>query len=882
MSPLETTQIALQFAGPAAPGWLFLLIPAAAAIAWSLYRTQFRDVGRFSRTSLLIIRCLILAGILFLIFRPVIVSRKVLTYPGRILMVIDDSESMAAADNRLPSKDALYIARRLDPDKANIQAEYHQVGDLLRRTVHITRTFQSFSRRAERSADAFWLEAERIELELVEKYDAALGLLESAAGEPVAEADQQLVAALKDLRENAAALFAGERHPGMERFDAFYDKTADLRGLLLDRQKDIDDKGMAQPDTALSRYLAEQHAARRIELLQKALAANLSNTRSLIGNQFLQTVKLMTDEKTLLVNDAMPIELATVRGETNIVESVSKLVEEENSFPLTAVILFSDGRDVAKGDLARLKQELTRRRIPFYAAAVGDLNEPNDLAVVKVVAPPFAVEGENVAIKVHLKTVLPKPGTVVLNVLSDGQEVAASEVLLGEEKLHDIDLSFVPQQKGIARYTVAVETVSGEAFPRRNNRMDFAMDVRSEPVRVLLLDWKPRWETRFAGTVLRNLDYVELNSIILMAQPNLELERGVGRGYWPDSFDALDMYELLIIGDVPEGILTESEIEDIHRFVEEEGKAICFLSPELPVARQLMNDFIPTAPPASPDGQAALQVIATAAGQLHPTTFRFEPDSDVSAPFDTRTLLPDTQVLAIDKRTRQPHITARFVGEGRAMSVVSHQLWRANQKQYAAHREAYIQMMTWALHAGIASDGEKAGPALAVDGSVFNNRRGFQVWICNADGADATVRVYTGDDMLGEAEGGPHYEGAGISRAAFFSLQHEDSQEVPGDVRFALKEYPEVSTGRIVVIDDYRELDFLAQNQIFLQKLAEEAGGTYRSYVDFEDFFYQMEAKARTEKIESRWRIWNSTTVLAIVAALLTIQWIWRKIVGLV
>ena len=123
MSPLETTQIALEFAGPAAPGWLFLLIPAAVAIAWSLYRIQFKDVGRFSRTSLFIIRCLILAGILFLIFRPVIVSRKVLTYPGRILMVIDDSESMAAVDNRLPSKDALYIARRLDPDKTSIHSQ---------------------------------------------------------------------------------------------------------------------------------------------------------------------------------------------------------------------------------------------------------------------------------------------------------------------------------------------------------------------------------------------------------------------------------------------------------------------------------------------------------------------------------------------------------------------------------------------------------------------------------------------------------------------------------------------------------------------------------------------------------------------------------------
>jgi len=879
MNPIETTKRALEFAGPAAPGWLLLLIPAALLLVWRLYRLQFKDIARVSKICLLALRCLLLAGILLLIFRPVIVSRKTLTYPGRIMLVVDDSESMLANDNRLAHGEALYIARRLNSEAADAHAEYHQAAEILRRVFQQMKDFQTYSRGADRASDDFWVEAERIESQLGEMFEQAVELLHEASGGVPTQNDRRIEASLGQSQETAATFFEGERHPGHQRFDDFFERLAATRTMLLNRQAEIDGARLAE--TATRSALSAVRTRRRSGLLAEALADSLPAAKHHAGNQFVMLVSLMTGKTHLLENSAELPELPAVRGETAIINPLLQLVEEENSFPLTAIVLFSDGRDLAGGNGDNLKQALARRNIPLFSAGIGGETEPYDLAVAGIDAAPFAVEGRTLPINANLKTVLPEPAAVQMNLLHDGEIVAGKEILVGEDETQSVEISFVPKQQGTGRYSVALQTASSEVFPRRNNIAHCAIDVREQPVRVIMLDYKPRWETRFAGTVLRNLDYIELNQIILAAQPGLKLNRGVGRGLWPDSFDALNMYDLLILGDMPDGFLSEKELDNIRRFVTEAGKAICFFAPESDVARSLMAEFLPPHTPPVPDDRN-LQLAATEAGTLHPATYMYEGDAETLT-LDASVFAPDTQVLAVNKETRLPFITARFAGGGRAVRVAGEYLWRANHRQYDAHRSTYIQMVTWAIQARrYISDGEeKSGTALAVDAGVFNNRRGFQVWLYGGS-TDATIAMHAGEDIIDRIQAEPHFEGTAISRAAFFNPQQGEESETPAVVHFELEGQPDVRTGDITVIDDYRELNYLAQDTALLQKLAEQTGGKYRSFVDFEDFFHLMEAKTRIEEFESRWKVWDSTTILWMMAGLLAIQWVWRKIVGLV
>ena len=70
-----------------------------------------------------------------------------------------------------------------------------------------------------------------------------------------------------------------------------------------------------------------------------------------------------------------------------------------------------------------------------------------------------------------------------------------------------VGLPITPEEIGVFRYGVRFDPAGLEAFPVRNNTADFTTNVRDDKVRVLFVDWKPGWETRFALNIFRRLDF---------------------------------------------------------------------------------------------------------------------------------------------------------------------------------------------------------------------------------------------------------------------------------------------------------------------------------------------------------------------------------------
>ena len=102
------------------------------------------------------------------------------------------------------------------------------------------------------------------------------------------------------------------------------------------------------------------------------------------------------------------------------------------------------------------------------------------------------------------------------------------------------------------------------------------------------------------------------------------------------------------------------------------------------------------------------------------------------------------------------------------------------------------------------------------------------------------------------------------------------------DLVFRLKDQPEVKSKSVVVIADYPELKYLSRREQYLRKLAGATGGEYREFIEFERFFLTLTPRERIEKRETVWRLWNLALVMAFVIIMLTVEWVWRKLVGLV
>ncbi|HEV2972204.1 MAG TPA: hypothetical protein VGY55_19680 [Pirellulales bacterium] len=92
---------------------LLLGIVAAAAAILYLYHREGRMLSRFARLSLAALRFLTLAGVLAMLLEPAIIFTKRETIPSRLLVLVDDSESLDFKDAYVDAGQAKRIADAL-------------------------------------------------------------------------------------------------------------------------------------------------------------------------------------------------------------------------------------------------------------------------------------------------------------------------------------------------------------------------------------------------------------------------------------------------------------------------------------------------------------------------------------------------------------------------------------------------------------------------------------------------------------------------------------------------------------------------------------------------------------------------------------------------
>ena len=885
MQPIQTTQLDLQFAVQLSPWWLLLLVPLVAAVAYYLYRLQIKGISRGNSLGLMGLRIVLLAGIVFLAFRPSLILRRIFTYPSRIIAVLDDSESMSVRDTGRSDEDALRLSRELAGDQRDQGATYHQLAELLSSAEARLRQFEILQRGMKRDQDAFWDEAEKAQDRIRRHFEEFPELAASAP--PVDDESQRRFAAIQEevgqLSKGLGAFFMGDRAPGRQAFTVYCKQLSSLAAGLYELQAALDRTALAQGNEALRSTVRAIRERTRLDLLKEKLTRSKPSFASLAPHQYLLTSLLLAEKEAPLGElDAKGLQVKP--GRTDIVGGIERLLNEESDFPLAALVLFSDGRDLGGRSAEALQQELSRKQVPVYCAAIGSPNEPTDVAILTLVAPPFAVKGAPVRVNVHVKAVLKEPSPVRLEILKGTQVVASEEVVLGARSPDRVTLKFVPRETGLFRYSARFSPAPGEVFPARNNETSFAVHVRDTKVKVLFLDWKPRWETRFALNIFQRMDFIELNSIIAVAQEDAVVKRGVSRGTWPENQAALETYDLVVLGDLPDDLLSPEEWDRLRSLVLDKGKTVCFIGTGKrdPVPAEWAAELLPVRPRS--DGSltdlalSEIEDIAlTETGEVHPITRMLARATTQGSDRAQERILRDTQVLLSHRQTGQPVVTCRFAGEGKTLLIDSDQLWRLlNPTLLPAHAGMYIGMVNWAIEGGYSRKSEEkaTSPQLGLDLRSLKSGDPVQVWVDGVEG-EARVEVISEDGaVLVEAEAGVTREDSAVARAVFNDLPS-------GNLSFRLKGTQHVS-GNVIAIEDNPELKHLSLDAGFLRRLASATGGELREFTDFERFFTQIRPKPRTETHENRWRLWDAANVLAFLIIVLTVEWVWRKLVGLV
>ncbi|MCW8129342.1 MAG: hypothetical protein KIS92_03070 [Planctomycetota bacterium] len=242
--------------------------------------------------------------------------------------------------------------------------------------------------------------------------------------------------------------------------------------------------------------------------------------------------------------------------------------------PLAGVVLVTDG-GFNKGE----EPTLVASDMPVRVFPVGiGVPEARDVAVSSVFMDSKIFLDDPAPVTVRLKHHGFPDEQVQLVITMGGEELARQPVTLkkGGEQTEVVRIK--PKKAGKFPITIEVPAPAGDTEPS-NNIKERTVEVIDKKVKVLVLESSPRWEYRYLSTALLRDKRVECK--LFLKVPDLNELATPGSPFikeFPEK-EELFKYDVIVFGNMPnDSSWTEAQLENIRRFVVQEGGGIWFIA----------------------------------------------------------------------------------------------------------------------------------------------------------------------------------------------------------------------------------------------------------------------------------------------------------------
>ena len=578
--------------------------------------------------------------------------------------------------------------------------------------------------------------------------------------------------------------------------------------------------------------------------------------------------------------------------------------------PGTAVVLFTDGQHNTDGSPEDLAASLKTAGVTLFPIGLGGEIPPPDLSITQTDIPESAFAQEQLRGSITVRDSMPSGISATVRVESQGKILWSQSFTTTGKGQHRFDFRFpvqdlppAAQKTDPALRLLSVQvTASGNQAnlekTRANNTTEIPLHVLDRKRRVLILDGRPRWETRYIHNHFDRDERWDAKVAFDDYTPN-PADGAIAKAF-PATRDECLTYDLIILGDLAPDRLLPNQIEWLLEFVEQRGGGLIFidgqrghLKPWLTqkdASRLLPVSWTGTTPPTAtgytwsldtpiPTPPALLLSASRATNtDLWPTL----PPAQWTAQV---TPAPGAQVVAQLKAPAigapLPAIVFRPAGAGAVLYLSTDELWRWRyQVADLYHQRLWMQIAAWIA----APPFQIETPTLAIGTDRLRYRVGDQaevrVRLRSPSGTlipNATPQAFLTRDgeTLATLELTADPNHAGIYRALTPPLKS-------GDFEIAIAPAPNAprSDSRLTFRASDREDQELAQltlNTPLLQSLAQTTGGQFLRESQASDLPALLKRIDRKQTSIKETLIWSSWWWFGILLALLTTEWLLRK-----
>jgi hypothetical protein len=913
----ETVTTTLRWAGD----WPWTLGVTAAVVlgatAVILYRRDVAGSSKTLRILLPLLRGLAVALIVLMLSGPVLHHRRVVGTLARMIVAIDSSESMQLTDSAMESGRKIAIARRLGLLEG-VQVPLH------------------LPDAAQKLADARGMVAGLAALEapdavVIEKLRADFSAKTSAAEADAAKAgaNPEVLNRLREELTKPAADLARREIRGVEDRSRTASELGKLGELAGRWSRDLSDIFQRQIDTdpsqaPLKTALAKFDGMPRWQRVQALLSEGRLEQRvlaTLAKQHDLQVVLLENGEVKSFWQPGNPdaptppAALPKPEGQvTNLTSALKFSASDESKAERGAVLLFTDGQhNSGEGplDTARI---LAGRKMPVHTVGIGSRMPPRDLAVIAATLPDAVFFEDRVRGEITLKEEVAAGMPFTLSV-KDGDKVVWEKQFVTEGRairkvpvdfaIKDIaDAKLKQQAQGFEVLGAAMEltaTVSGLEGDREtaNNSLPLRFRAVTQKRRILILDGRSRWETRYLKNLFERDEKWDVNAVIAGATSEQGFIRGDKPGTLPNEQKLVDGYDLVIFGEVPKQHLREEEQRWLADFVGKRGGAMLIIDGDRNLLREYRDTPLAPVFPAEWSGEGVRSgITALKLTERAASVGAFAMTQDPATNADTWQKLPVPHFVSsvkplpgaevyIEAEAGTSKLAAAILrpfGAGRVYYHAFDDSWRWRHEvadQY--HVKFWNQLASFVAEPPFAARDK----FVALDAGRLTYNPG--------ETADFRVRLRDG-------------EGKPVSDAAVSAVLYRDGQKVasisltpdpgglyrgksaalePGNYEMAV-ESAVVPEGQLKARTQFKvapresaEKTLLSVNEDLLRQISTASNGEYFREEQCDELVAKLKGLSDGRVEERDTVLWQEWPWFALIVGLLTIEWIIRKRSGL-
>lgn len=452
-------------------------------------------------------------------------------------------------------------------------------------------------------------------------------------------------------------------------------------------------------DTSAS--MATEDASGQSRLSEACQIAQLATAA--LQDQF--DVRISSFDRILKTSDLETLEQHSAdSNETNLASAITDSIKED--IPQgQSILLLSDGihNASAVSEVIASATKAQAMDIPIFAATLGGDVGVKNLAVSLRSPQELAFVGQTVPTVVSVSSIGLGNVRARIELWSEGEKLEQQEVDL-KDGSGDATFGISQEQPGLYRYEVRAGEVSGEAT-LADNRSTLMFRVVDRPIKILLVEGKPYWDTKFLVRRLAADQSVELTSVIRMAE-NRYLKRTVARsgvnasgsldkateaseiihdGDQVLSAASLEEVQIVVLGRNAEYFLSDESLDALRNWISQEGGSlVCARGAPSAQVTQRLSQILPVT--WAMGRESRFRVAMTTQGRDLRWLASFGDDdvlgtmpslSSVAAPTQ-RDGLANVLAATVDRSGEQviPVLSYQPYGSGRTVVIEGAGMWR--------------------------------------------------------------------------------------------------------------------------------------------------------------------------------------------------------------